>query len=129
MKAWKIIFIVFFIVLNWSCLSVKYVPVETVKTDSIYINKILRDSVYQRDSIYIHDKGDTIFVEKYQYLYVDKLIQDTLYISRADSIQIPYPVEKALTKWESIKLELGGWVFVIIIVLILITVSYLVYRT
>ena len=90
MKAWKIIFIVFFIVLNWSCLSVKYVPVETVKTDSIYINKILRDSVYQRDSIYIHDKGDTIFVEKYQYLYVDKLIQDTLYISRADSIQIPY---------------------------------------
>lgn len=129
MKAWKIIFIVFFIVLNWSCLSVKYVPVETVKTDSIYINKILRDSVYQRDSIYIHDKGDTIFVEKYQYLYVDKLIQDTLYISRADSIQIPYPVEKALTKWESIKLELRGWVFVIIIVLILITVSYLVYRT
>lgn len=113
----------------WSCRSVKYVPVETVRTDSIYINQVRCDSIYRRDSIYIRDKGDTVWVEKYKYLFVDKLRHDTLYLSRTDSIRVPYPVEKELTRWQQMKLELGGWAFGIIIDFALIIVGWLVYRS
>lgn len=112
-----------------SCRSVKYVPVETVKTDSIYISNVLRDSIYRLDSIYIRDKGDTVWVEKYKYLFVDKLRHDTLYLSRTDSIRVPYPVEKELTRWQQMKLELGGWAFGIIIAFALIIVGWLIYRS
>lgn len=112
-----------------SCRSVKYVPVETVKTDSIYISNVLRDSIYRLDSIYIRDKGDTVWVEKYKYLFVDKLRHDTLYLSRTDSIRVPYPVEKELTRWQQMKLELGGWAFGIIIAFALIIVGWFVYRS
>lgn len=113
----------------WSCRSVKYVPVETVKTDSIYINQVQRDSIYRLDSIYIRDKGDTIWVEKYKYLFVDKLRHDTLYINRMDSIRVPYPVEKELSRWQQMKLELGGWAFGIIIAFALIIVVCLIYKS
>lgn len=113
----------------WSCRSVKYVPVETVKTDSIYITNVLRDSIYRLDSIYIRDKGDTVLVEKYKYLFVDKLRHDTLYINHTDSIRVPYPVEKELTRWQQIKLELGGWTFGIIIAFALIILGWLIYNS
>lgn len=104
-------------------------PVETVRTDSIYINQVQRDSIYRRDSIYIRDKGDTVWVEKYKYLFVDKLRHDTLYLNRTDSIRVPYPVEKELTRWQQMKLELGGWAFGIIITAALIIVGLLVYKS
>lgn len=103
----------------WSCQSVKYVPVETVRTDSIYINQVQRDSIYRHDSIYIREKGDTVWMEKYKYIYRDKIVRDTMYINRTDTIRESYPVEKELTHWQQIKLELGGWAFGIIIVFIL----------
>lgn len=113
----------------WSCRSVKYVPIDTIKTDSIYINQVQRDSIYRLDSIYIRDKGDTVWVEKYKYLFVDKLRHDTLYLNRTDSIRVPYPVEKELTRWQQMKLELGGWAFGIIIAFALIIVGWMIYKS
>lgn len=108
-----------------SCRSIRHIPIETVKHDSIYISKILHDSIYQRDSIYVDRKGDTVLVYKDRYLYKYKNLVDTMYVTRIDSIQVPYPVEKQLSRWQSIKMELGGWVFVTIIVMtIVIIVSW-----
>ena len=102
-----------------SCRSVKYVPVEVIKTDTTYINKVQRDSIYQLDSIYIRDKGDTVLITKTKYIYRDKLIRDTVYASRVDSIQVPYPVEKELTRWQQFRLNLGGWAIGALVILIL----------
>ena len=113
----------------WSCRQVRYVPVETVRIDSIYLNKYERDTIYERDSIYIRDKGDTVWVERYKYLYRDKLRHDTLYISKKDSIRVPYPVEKELTRWQQMKIELGGLAFGIIIAFALIIVGWIVYKS
>ena len=98
-----------------SCRSIRHIPIETVKHDSIYISKILHDSIYQRDSIYVDRKGDTVLIYKDRYLYKYKNLIDTMYINRIDSIQIPYSVEKQLTRWQSVKMELGGWIFGVII--------------
>lgn len=105
-----------------SCRTVKYVPVETVKVDTTYINKLQRDSIYMLDSVYVKEKGDTVLIEKYKYLYRDKLVRDTMYISKADSIQVPYPVEKELTKWQQFRMYFGGWAMCIVVISILILI-------
>lgn len=107
-----------------SCRTVKYVPVETVKVDTTYINKLQRDSIYMLDSVYVKEKGDTVLIEKYKYLYRDKLVRDTMYISKADSIQVPYPVEKELTKWQQFRMYFGGWAMCIVVISILILIVY-----
>lgn len=98
-----------------SCRTVKYVPVETVKVDTTYINKLQRDSIYMLDSVYVKEKGDTVLIEKYKYLYRDKLVRDTMYISKVDSIQVPYPVEKEFTWWLKIKIAIIDFVMVVCI--------------
>lgn len=111
-----------------SCRSVQYVPVEVIKTDTTYINKVQRDSIYHLDSVYIRDKGDTVLITKTRYLYRDKLIRDTVYMSRIDSVQVPYPIEKKLTRWQQFRLDVGGWAIAFVIVTILVVVGRLVYK-
>lgn len=76
-----------------SCRSVRYVPVETTKSDTVYLNRVQLDSIYMRDSVFIDKAGDTIREFQYKYIYRFKDRIDTLYISKTDSVQIPYPVE------------------------------------
>ena len=91
-----------------SCRSVRYVPVETVRHDTLYMNKVQRDSIVKYDSIHVREKGDTVWLEKYRYLFVDKWRTDTVYVSRTDSVQVPYPVERELTRWQRVRMEVGG---------------------
>lgn len=112
----------------WSCRTTEYVPVEIIKSDTTYINKVQRDSIYQMDSIYIVDRGDTVLITKTKYLYRDKLVRDTVYRSRVDSIQVPYPVEQQFTRWEQIRLDVGGWAIASVIIIILIIIGRQIYR-
>ena len=109
-----------------SCRTVKYVPVETIKVDTTYINKLQRDSIYMLDSVYVKEKGDTVLIEKYKYLYRDKLVRDTLYMAKTDSIQVPYPVEKELTKWQKLCINVGVWAIGIVIIGIIAVMGRLV---
>jgi hypothetical protein len=109
-----------------SCTSVKYVPVESVKTDSIYINKVEVDSIYMQDSVYIKEKGDTIYMYKYKYLNRYKLLTDTMYVNRTDTIYNVVEVEKQLSKWQKVKLDLGGFAFGGIVVLAIIAIFALI---
>lgn len=110
-----------------SCRSVEYVPRETIKHDTTYINKLIKDSIYLKDSVYIHSKNDTVFVEKYKYQYIDKVVSDTSYVVKSDTISVPYPVEKRLTRWQQLKLDIGGISIGIIIITILVVVGRAVY--
>lgn len=84
-----ILILILFLMLVSCKTKTVYVPVENTRIE--YIDKIQRDSIYLRDSLIIKEKGDTIFIEKYQYLYKDKIVRDSVFIR--DSIQVPYPVE------------------------------------
>lgn len=93
------------------CKTVQYIPVETVRTDTTYIIKQLRDSIMLHDSIYIHEyqRGDTIYRDRIQFRdrWRDRWRTDTIYRSRTDSIAVPYPVEKPLTRWQRFCLDYG----------------------
>ena len=111
-----------------SCRSVKYVPVETVKTDSVYVNKVQRDSIHFRDSIFVFVKGDTVRIEKYKYLYRDRVVVDTVRLVERDSVQVSVPVEKELSRWQRWKLDLGGFAMAAIAIAVLVVVGRVVYK-
>ncbi len=95
------------VLITVGCTRMVYIPVESVKTE--YINKLSVDSIFMYDSVYLKEKGDTVFMEKYKYSYRDRLRLDT--VIQKDSIRVPYPVivEKKLTWWQRIKLEFADW--------------------
>jgi hypothetical protein len=90
------------------CKSVQYVPVETVRTDTCYVNKIRTDSVYVRDSVVVERGGDTIKVTAWRWRERYVVQRDTIYLSKTDSIAVPYPVERKLTLWKKMKQDIGG---------------------
>lgn len=98
------------------CKTIEYVPVEKVKIE--YRDKIEKDSIYVNDSIYIHEKGDTVYFEKWHTKYIERLRVDS--IVKVDSIPVPYEVEKivkvekSLSWWQKLRINLGG-VFVALI--------------
>lgn len=105
------------------CKQVQYVPVETVRMDSIYLTQTLRDSIVRYDSVYVRDKGDTLYVERWKYLYRDKVRVDTMVSVRVDTLAVPYPVEKKLTRWEQFRLDVGGYALFAVVIVILIVVG------
>mgnify|MGYP003223913714 CR=1 FL=1 len=114
------------------CKSVQYVPFETVRTDSVYVDRYLRDSIYQRDSVFINQwtAGDTVYQDKivYKYIYRDKVKYDTVAILRSDTVRVPFPVDRELSKWEQIRLDVGGWAIGVVIITILIVIGCMVYK-
>ena len=77
----KTLFSLLFLTTIISCTTTKIVevPIETIKTE--YIEQVKYDSIYHKDSIYIMQKGDTIYNNKVQYLYKYKYLRDTINIT------------------------------------------------
>lgn len=85
----KLLFLAVIATMSYSCKSVKYVPVETTKIE--YRDNLIRDSVVHYDSVYVYDTGDTVILERYKYLYKNRIVKDSVFVN--DTIRIPYPVE------------------------------------
>lgn len=109
----------------WSCRSIKYVPVESIQYDSVYLNKVVKDSIYIKNSVLLV-KGDTIIEYRYKYIYQYKDKTDTLYVTKTDSVQVPYPVEKQLTWWQQFQIDVGGWAIGIAIISAIIVIMVVV---
>ena len=99
----------------------EYVPLEVVKRDSVFIASLDRDSIFVRDSVFVREKGDTVYLHKDKYVYVYKNLVDTFTVYRDREVEVPVPVERKLTWWERMKMDFGGWLLVIVAV-------YVVYR-
>ena len=100
-----------------SCAPTKYieVPVDRIKIE--YRNSISVDTIYRNDSTIIREKGDTIFLEKYKYIYKVKELKDTVNIT--DTITVVNTVETTkevnkLHDWQIVLMVLGGVVIILI---------------
>lgn len=109
-----------------SCKSVQYVPVETIKHDSIYLSTIQHDSVYLKEYINVYQKADTVYKERIITKYKEKLLTDTVYVTKTDSVyqERIVEVEKKLTSWQESLMGMGR----IFLVLMLAAVAYVAYR-
>ena len=97
----------------------EYVPVESVRYDSVMIEKLMRDSVFVRDSVYLKEKGDTIYKYKDRFVYVYKNRVDTFFAEKIREIEVPVPVERKLTWWEVVKMEWLDRIFAALVIVAL----------
>lgn len=58
-----------------------------LKTEYVYKNQIVRDSVYVHDSVFVQNKGDTVWLQRYNTIYRDRWHTDTLQVTATDSIR------------------------------------------
>lgn len=115
---------IFTAILVCSCSTVKYVPVETVKTDSVRVVDVQRDSIYVRDSVLIRTKSDTVYVTQWRTEYREALKVDTFLVQRVDSINTVVEVEKRLTKIQQLKMDVGTGVLWAIPIMLALYVLY-----
>lgn len=125
----RIITLIFLATILYSCKSIQYVPVETMKRDTTYLSQTKIDSIYYRDSIYVEHKGDTVYLSKYKYLYKYIEKHDTLWREKVDTVRVAYPVEAQLTKWQKIKINIGEYLITAIaLVIIWLCAKYFIKR-
>lgn len=114
----KIIVAILVVVLFYGCTTTKYieVPVDRVKIE--YRDRTLIDTLIRNDSIVIREKDDTIFLEKYKYLYRIKEVRDTVNvtdtITTVKTVEVTKEVNKLYT-WQTILMILGGSGIVLLI--------------
>lgn len=127
-----IICLILAVIMFWGC-SPEVIEKIEKQTDTCHIEKIRRDSIYQHDSIYIHEwqKGDTVYLERDRWHteWREKVIRDTVYISRRDTLTTIQYVDKPadISGWQwaqiwagriamiTIALLAGGWLLYLVI--------------
>lgn len=150
---------IFFAVLFTSCSHHTYVPLQNVRTDTVYMARkdsvhikdslIIRQVINIRDSIAIHDS--VVIVKDEQGNVKERLIvryrdrwhatqdnltlqrqldrykasNDSLRATRKERIEVPVPVEKKLSRWEKLKMDVGGWAIGAMSTFILASVGYI----
>lgn len=108
-KLLVIIFLFLFLFISCGTTKIIEVPIEKIKTE--YVDRQIIDTFVKTDSTIIIDKGDTVFLEKYKYLYryinkTDTLIKiDTL--TKTVTVEVTKEVNK-LKNWQMGLMILGG---------------------
>ena len=101
----------------------RVVTVERVRTDTLRETRNIRDSIYLHDSVWVkqYERGETVFVEKERWhtRYQDRLLMDTMYVSRTDSVPVPYPVEtlveRQLSWWQRTQMYAGDVLMLVLV--------------
>lgn len=121
----------------------QYIPVETIRTEIKEIHDTLRvkDSIKNEKQIIIRE-ADTAEIERLNREYdlkldkarktilmmlkeketqshTEKEVKDSI-VYRDKEIQVPYPVEKKLSKWQQAKVDWGGWAMLAVVVIIIL---------
>ena len=151
---------IFFAILCVSCSHRVYVPVQSIRTDTIYMSRkdsvhikdslITRQVINIRDSIAIHDSVVIVkdeqgnikekLIVRYRdrwhatqdYLTLLRLIDrykasnDSLRATMKEHIEVPKVVERELSKWQKIKMDVGGWAIGALSATMLAAITYII---
>lgn len=126
MKMLSILLALLWLLCLTGCKTVRYVPVPEYHTlYKTMVDTVQRwDSVYFRDSVFMAANGDTVYLtkthwrERFRNIYHVK--SDT--VMQRDSVRVPYPVEKPLTKWQRWKMDFGGWAMGVAALLVILVI-------
>ncbi len=123
--ALKIILIALLLLIISGC-KTKEVLVPTEKTVIEYRDRTFVDSVYNRDTLVLFTKNDTVYLQSIKWRERFKL--DTVSVVRVDSI--PYPVEvirevNKLTKWQRWRLNALNIIVLVIVGYVIIKIKLL----
>ena len=112
-----------------SCRSVRYVEVPRVSRDTLRVVQVetRRDSV--RDSIFLREfvRGDTVYMVKYveRQKWRDRWRVDTVQAVRVDSVGVPYPVERKISRWDKVRYMWRGAAVGLVLAAVAVAVVWL----
>ena len=89
-----LIAVLMLLVMSCTTQRIVEVPVERVRTDSVYLTKLQRDTLVERDSVVMQIVGDTVYRTHVKYIYKTRLLRDTVLKQRTDTITKVVTVEK-----------------------------------
>ena len=109
------------------------VTVPEYHTDTLYVAKVERDSVFVQDSVLVREKGDTVLVDRWHVSYKERVRVDTVYEHRIDTVAkvVEVPTGKAsdtkkVTWWQRVRMTLGDMALVLIVAgIVILTVKYI----
>lgn len=117
----KIILLLLSTVLVFSC-KTKYVTVP--EYHQVFVEKhdtlLHRDSIFEKDSVFVIQNGDTVTITRTKILYRDRWREKIVFRDsmRTDSIRVPYPVEKKRTLLDKVTYYAELFIIISIIVFI-----------
>lgn len=85
-----------------SCRGPKVVTDTRYVHDTTFVEKVRVDSLVVKDSTFIREKGDTLFIYKEHYRDRYRYLRDTIRVTHTDSVCVvrEVQVEKPLTRWQ-----------------------------
>ena len=104
-----------------SC-KTKYVTVP--EYHEVIVNKhdtlITRDSIYEKDSIYIVRSGDTVTAYRDRIYYRDRWRDKIVYRDsiKTDSVRVPLPVVTNKVRWQDKVAYIGTGIFISLVIII-----------
>ena len=110
------------------CKQIEYVTVPEYHTDTLIQTNVQRDSIYSHDSIYIKDRGDTVWIERWHTRWRDIYQLDTIYQATHDTIPKPYVMleytDKPLSAWQKLRIYIGDIaIFVTLIIMVIFLIK------
>ena len=79
------------------------------QSDTTYIERLQVDSVFRRDSVFVREKGDTVFIYQERVRERYKFVHDTTSLVRIDSVAVEtvkeVEVVQPLTWWQTARIR------------------------
>lgn len=112
-----------------SCRSVRYVEVPRVSRDTLRVVQVETRLDSVRDSIFLREfvRGDTVYRVKYieRLRWRDRWRVDTVQAVRVDSVGVPYPVERKISRWDKVRYMWRGAVVGLVFATVAVAVVWL----
>lgn len=124
--------VMMFLALFGGCTTTRYVQVPVRHTDTLRLTHERHDSVWLHDSIYQREymRGDTVYryIDRWHNQYIKQLLRDTAYISRRDTVPVPYPVEKKVPAQLAWHQQARLWLANLVLVALAVTAAVWIVR-
>lgn len=124
--------ILFIALLVAGCSPKAWEQLHQAQRDSVMV--VQHDSIrfYDRDSIYIKEKGDTVYQYVERWRWRDRWRVDTLIKVRVDSVAVEVvrevAVEKTLTGWQRFRLSAFPWLVMAVVLLLIWAFRKLIFK-
>lgn len=112
------------------CRQVRYVATSSQSTrideskgkDTFYVTKLVRERVVERvkdsTNVVVDENGNEksrsrvmdryLFIENRDSINYYRALYDSLRSIKTDTVQVPVPVERKLSRWQRVKMDMGG---------------------
>lgn len=106
----KMVVTILLMSITCSCTRTIYKDHEVIMHDSIYVTALSVDTILQRDSVHVLERGDTVRITYFKYIYKFKERTDTFFRDRVDT----FLVKKNIVKYKTRTVKKKDWEFILI---------------